>query len=359
MMKSYPNYKRFELEKRFEKLPRDEKALIKDFLMYCRISAGDRKLQDIQRNLIQFQHIIGKSLKETTLQDLRFFLSLLNSSDRTNYTKNGIKVHVRKFLMYHFKDWSVRFEEFKDIKLQKGFNEKKINDHTLLKKEQIELIMKKEKDLDRKALFITHYEGGVRPCEISNLTWDNIKLNADGDISEIYIYATKTEKARTIFVKEATFYLKKLYEIAKSKYVFPSKHNINQPLPTGTIHRYISEMGQNVGIKLYPYLMRHSRATELYKNMPSKVAQKFMGHSKDMSDVYAHISSNDVKESMLKTIYNIEEMPPEKRTELEKKVEVLTKAMIEIVGAINNIPQIKKADAKKITSALEVFEVLK
>ena len=81
-----------------------------------------------------------------------------------------------------------------------------------------------------------------------------------------------------------------------------------------------------LGRQVYPYILRHSRATELYTNadIPDKTAQKFLGHSKSMGDVYTHLSNKDVKEAMSKTIYKQRQIiSPEKKHKLEKQIEKL------------------------------------
>jgi len=323
MRTTYPLYRKGKLEAIFNKFPKAEKETIDKFISYCAIGSGERKLADIKRNITQFRDIIQTSLDKITLQDLRDYLALLNKSNRKKYTTNGIKTHLKRFLRWKFKDWSERFDELKDIRTQSAFNHERINEGTLLQKEEIEKVMKKETKLDRKTFFITLYESGLRPIELRTLTWKDLKFNTDGDISEIHIYATKTSKARTVYVKESTFYLKKLQEDKESDYVFPSIKDSNKPITKGTATFWIKEMGKKaLGKDIFPYLIRHSRATELYLNNP-KVAQKFMGHGKDMSEIYTHLSSKDVKDSLLQTVYQLEDLPPEEKGKFEKRIKEL------------------------------------
>ena len=352
MEQSYPKYLRYELKNIFDALPHSERTTIKQFIAYCAISAGERKQGDVMRSIVQFRHIVQRDLSKITIQDLRRFLAILNQSDRREYTKNGIKAHIRRFLKWRFKDWSQRFEEFRDIKLKRAFNEQRINEGTLLKTEQIEAIVKKEPDFVRKAFFTTLYESGMRPQELRLLQWKHVHVDGDQGLSQIHVFATKTSRARTVFVKEATFYLKRLFENRESEYVFPSPENKNEPLPKSTSFRWIQEMGKAVHIHMFPYLLRHTRAHELYSRMPSKVAQRFMGHGSDMSDLYAHISSKDIKESMLKTVYNFEELPEDTKHKLEiqvdalqKEIDVIRKHFPEIARVLRKKPSVEKVNA--------------
>ena len=343
MKQNYPHYGRFGVEEIFKTFPQLERDTIEQFIAYCAITAGKRKQQDIKRSIIQFRDIVEKPFTDISLQDMRCFLVALNASDRKEYTRNGIKVHVRRFLKWCFKDWSQRFEEFGDIKWKNGFNEEKINEGTLLTKNQIESIIKKETDFIRKAFFIALYESGLRPKELRTLRWKNVDLDTDGGLSELHVFATKTNKARTVFVKDATFYLKRMFENRNSEYIFPSLEDADHPLPKGTDGRWIKEMGEAVGLKLFPYLLRHTRAHELYSKMPSKIAQRFMGHNSDMSELYAHISSKDIKDSILKTVYNFKELPHDTKHKLELEVEQLQRK-IDVI--YQNLPLISKIIAK-------------
>jgi len=321
MRTDYPKFERGELEKIFSKLNSKEKQTIKEFISYCGISAGKRKTDDVRRSLIQFRYIIGKDFDKITLDDLRGFLSILNKSDREKYTQNGIKVYIKRFLRWKFKDWVVRFDELKDIKLVKAFNEKKINENTLLKKEQIESIMNKEKDITKKTFFITLYESGLRPIELRNLKWKDITFNINKKgLSKLSIYATKTAKSRSVFIQEATYWLEKLREEKQSDYVFYSRENKNTCISKSLATLWIQQMGKKIGIKIFPYLLRHTRATELYKTAPAKIVQKFLGHSREMSDLYSHLSSEDVEKMVSETIYDVEHLTPEKKADYEARI---------------------------------------
>lgn len=306
-MKEYPTFKRGEVKKYFEKLPKSQKAIIEDYVKYVSItSSSQRRLENVKRSLTQFRMLTNKPLDKITLKDLRDFLALVNSSNKTQATRNEIKHTIKRFLKQSYKDWSERFNNLEDIKLNMGINEEKINSETILKREDINKIMEAEKNLYWKTFFITLYESGLRPIELRTLTWKKIKFDVEDDLTEINIFATKTTKARSVYVKEATYYLKRLKEESDSDLVFPSKRDKTKPIGKELPAVWLKRISEKVlGRPVYPYILRHSRATELYTNanIPDKTAQKFLGHSKSMSDVYTHLSNKDVKEAVSKTIY--------------------------------------------------------
>jgi len=101
---------------------------------------------------------------------------------------------------------------------------------------------------------------------------------------------------------------------------------------------------RSIGRTIFPYILRHSRATELYhlakQNKISKdVAIMFMGHGEDMSEIYTHLDKNQVREMMSKQVYKLEEdLPPNQKNKLLLMIEQLKsneKTYIEALTKIN------------------------
>jgi len=351
-MDKFPTFKRGGVQAVYKKLPKKEKDIIELFVKYVSItSSSERRLENNRRTLTQFRYITGKDFDKTTLQDLRDYLSLLKASKNTNATQNEFKASVKRFLKWRFEDWSKRFQNLEDIKLHMKMNEKRINSETLLSKEDVEKIVKASKKTFWKAFFLTLYESGLRPIELRTLTWNRIKFDVEDNLTEINIYATKTSKARSVYINQAAFFLKKLKDERKDKnnpLVFPSDRNPNVPISKGVLSLWLTQISEKtLGRKVFPYLLRHSRATELYTNanIPDKIAQKFLGHNKSMGEVYTHLSNKDVKEAVGKTIYKFEDLLPEKKHELEKKVDRLT--------------EIIKQDNKELRESLKLIKELR
>lgn len=330
MRDKYPEYKRGELDLFYSKLPKKDKEVLDNFILSCKTSVNENKAKDIRRCVLQLRHITNKTFDALSIDELRHFLVLLNQSARESWTKHDIKAHVKRFLKWHFKDWSERFNSLKELKNETvGMNEEKINEQTLLTKEEIETVMKKENNIQLKTFFIALYESGMRPSELRRVKWENIKFNVDGELTEINVFMTKNKKHKTVYVKDATFYLKKLQNEAISDYVFYSRENKDLPIADNTATRWINELSRHLKNKhIYPYLLRHTRSQELYTladkgKLGETVVQKFLGHSKSMRHIYAKMSNATMKEAVTKTVYNFEELPIEKRHELEKEINLL------------------------------------
>lgn len=341
MLKSYPKFKRGEIEKVYKNLSKAEKKILEDYLNYRRARGitSEPKLKDTRRFILQFRKIIEKDFNKFDLEDFRKYFALVASSHLKDTSKIELRVNIKNFLKYLFKDWSLRFNDFDGLKSgtpQK--NEERINSQNMFKHEDIEKCIKAETKLYWKAFLLTQFEGGLRTKEVRCLKWDDVKFNVDGDLSEIKIYATKTKKARTIFIEKATFYLKQLeqeQENTKDKgvYIFHSKKDINKPVDRGTISMWFRRLTKKaLGEERWNYLLRHSRATELYKlakegKISKDTAITFMGHSEDMSKTYTHLDTDEIKEMLKNQIYKIEDLPPEKKDEYEKRIEELEKVV--------------------------------
>src|SRR3989339_86455 len=305
MLKEYPTYERGEVVEIHKKLKKEQKEIVKDYLQYRAGSCAPRKLEDIKRHVVSWHHIFEKDYDNINLKDIRDFLALLNNSKRELSVKNEIKTNLKNFLRWRFRDWSLKFDDLRDIKTRQGLNERKINSNTILKRENIEQIMKTENRIFWKTFFITLYETGFRPGELRNLRWDNIKFNVKGNISEISIYSTKTKKARVVYVKEATKFLQKLMDEQektgnKSEIVFHSPADKNKSLTKSSLTLWLNALSlKALGRKIHPYIVRHSRATELYRQA----------------------------KQILTSVYNFEDIPKEKKHKLEQEVGILKERM--------------------------------
>jgi len=350
MLKTYPKFKRNAIEEHFKPLKESNLTIIKDYLEYrkARGVASERKINDIRRTIIQLNYIIQKDYNEIDLKDLRGFLALLNTSHLTNSTKNNLKIDLKNFLKFLFRDWNDRFNDFEDIRLNgNSRNEEKINSKTIFKREDIEKLMKHETKMFWKAFLITQYEGALRTIEARDLKYSQINFNVDGDISEINIFATKTQKARTIFVKEATFYLKKLREEQenennKSDYVFHSVKKPNEPICKSNVNMWFKSLCMKaLGREGWNYLLRHSRATELYtlakqNKIAKDTAISFMGHSEDMSSTYTHLDSSSLKKMLKEQVYKLESMPEEQKHELLIRIDKIESKLKEMAKTLAN-----------------------
>lgn len=316
----------------YNKLSEEEKTLIKKFKDYMLISAGKTRVDEAEREVLRFKEITGK-LSEINLEDLRYFLKELKTSRFADHTKNKIKDFIHRFLKWRFRDWSERFIEFEDIKMNTDAQNKKIIDSkTILTQKEIELLLEKEKSLYWKTFLICQAEGGLRTGEVRALSWSSVVFEDDG-FTILNIPSKKnrngTIKINPVVVKVAGRFLKELkaqqekFNI-KSKWVFPSPQDVNKHA-SNNVNRWFNDLCKRVlGREVNNYQLRHKKVVELKEKIREGTLSKenaltFMRHSEKMFDkVYSEMDKEDIKQLIKKQIYNTEELTKEEKGELKK-----------------------------------------
>jgi len=92
------------------------------------------------------------------------------------------------------------------------------------------------------------------------------------------------------------------------------------------LNKMLRRMAKAAGLDkdVWTYLIRHTRATRLYEELPQQIVEKLLGH-KNQAQIYAHISMKKARDEMLNKIYKIEELPQAERQKLEKEMEKMRK----------------------------------
>lgn len=357
----YISFKRGEAEKQLNSLSKNQKIIIEDFMKYCLLTAKQNKADDMARNVLKFRLIVGKNFDKIDLKDLQEFLRILNGSNFSDIHKNDVKVHIKKFLKWRFKDWSLRFDDLKDIKqISNPQRQRKIDDKILTKKE-IESLVKTENRTYWKAFFLTQYEGALRTQECRLLKWEELK--EENEFYTITLFQTKIKRDKPIVLKEAKFYLDKLKQEQRNNgdhgvYVFHAKNDPNQPIDKATVTCWLKALSKRaIGKEIFPYCLRHTRATEYKKlikegKLSKDNALETMGHSEKMFDrVYSHVGIDEVKQYLKEQVYKFEDLPEERKHKLEKEIEELRENQ-------KKFWQILKGDLKRfgITSEGKITE---
>lgn len=336
MKKIFPSYRETGTEFILKQLTEKDKRLLDNFCKYCRITCGEGKIRVIRATLLQLRDITEIEYSKITLNELRDFLVLLNDATLSEWTKRDIKKFVKKFLKEIFSDWSKRFDNFKDVKgvsMKKAFNGKKINENTLIKKEELEILLRACDSLKWKAILTLLFESACRPQELRLLKWGDIKYTDEG--ADITLYSEKTKEARTIPIKDCMIHLRRweqeysFPDKNKDDFVFPS-HKRYTAMSDNALPKTLKEICRKAGIRLiHPYLFRHTRLTFLYNKFPEQIVKKYAGHSADskMPLIYSHISSKNVRDVLLEKLYNVKELTEEQKNKYEKEINNIKKQM--------------------------------
>lgn len=329
MKELYPDYhnRMHEIEARVSK---EDNDILENYMKFCSLSSGKEKTQQRKRYALQFLDIAETSYKNFNREIIENIYRLIKDTDREITGKNEV-IKQLKFFIRWLKDDENLLKGIKLITQIKGYNTKKINPGTLPTKEEIEqLISACKNDHKKIAMISLQTELGLRPHELLGLKWKDITI--EGDVGEIKIYSNKTRETRVVPFKDSVIHLlrwKESYHYSNLKpndLVFPHPFIRNKQL----YRTYLSTLYRNLCLKmgmrnLYPYLFRHRRMTEANKKMPSKVAAAYGGHSEKTASRYTHLSEADIREVVLKQLYDIKEPDIKTKKELTKRIEQLEK----------------------------------
>ena len=158
--------------------------------------------------------------------------------------------------------------------------------------------------------------GGLRISEIANLTLDDLYINKDLDVLEIYVRKSKNNKYRIVTIpysngkyaikKDLDFYLQERAEainecdnINKKQLFFSSFCN---KLSSPTLENILSGLLREAGLiteKKGMHLLRHTHASFFYKKTQDPVLLKErLGHSDIRTTMkYTHLDEEKIKKS--------------------------------------------------------------
>jgi len=345
MLKTYPKFKRFEVEEIYKKLSDSEKKLITDYLFY-RESCGLQKTDEVRRTILKIKKIIECDFKDfKELEQHTRLVVLIKKSDLAYSVKQNMKIDLNNFFgEYLFSDWwSAKFRRIYSNKNgKKGDSSKPKKDTIIVTDDDIKKMLIKENSTYWRTFLLLQDVTGMRTkecrtTELSKITYNNDKT------STIEVYMTKTGKTKIVFADtETTTWIKKLIEEHKTmgkigKYLFPSRHNSNIPISKDIVNKWFRKLAIGAtGKHLIPYGLRKKKATLLYglaKNnkIAESTALRLMGHSKSQMGVYDMTPKDEEIKILKSQAFNIE-VSPEKKHELEIKLDNMQELLIWFVG---------------------------
>jgi integrase len=306
-----------------------KKEILNDYILHKRVTVNAiGKLKDIE-------YYIGKfidSVNDIEKVDEKSLINFLNSLTGKYSIRsiNDIKAYLKNFIKWKYLDHSVRFRNL-DALCKSKKPEKAYMPEDMLSKEEVEKLIQGENNIHWKTFFITYFYSGCRPIEVCNLKWDQITFEKEGGFIKIFSEKNKEHFDKYI-PEEVTFYLKKIQN-NKSKWVFPTVYISSRgdaPIKEKAVYHRLKKLSLNVlGKHVNPYVLRHSIATILYNrdDLKDDDVAKQMGHTKDMRQTYVNLSQEKIKERMRKIYIKAEDLPVEKKHEIEKQLSLLNEKL--------------------------------
>ena len=156
-----------------------------------------------------------------------------------------------------------------------------------------------------KAILAVLYEGGLRVGELANAKIGDL---AKTDYGFMLTVRGKTG-TRTIPLIDSQVYIEEWLRIHpapenQNSPLFVEAYKPNEPVSTHSIYHMVKGLAKRAKIpkKVFPHLLRHSRASNLLRILSEQPVKKYLGWSKSspMLQFYSHISSKDVEDELLK-----------------------------------------------------------
>jgi integrase len=353
MKQGVPEYKnRTNMHEVFGTLSKRNQRLITDFLDYCAITATETTLVKIKGKAIIIADVFQKDLGKLTLKDIRDFLRILNKSNWAISTKNDTKKVLKRFLKWKYEDWSSRFNQLDDIKIN-GNDQRQLSKNDLLTFDEMRIIISSIESLKYKTILLLLQETAARPQELMALKWRDVSLGK----KEIKLHSSKTDKTRHIPINESAAHLSRYktecfsHTPRADDFVFPSPKDKRKHLTGQALQDFLDRLERRLEFRkhLYPYLWRHSILTNMIKKLSPKVYQQYAGHSLETGmRIYAHLDTDDLKEELYSKIYVIEDLTGKDNKKLkaiENRIKKL-EATIHVIIDKANIVFDKKCSVK-------------
>jgi len=265
------------------------------------VSKTSRYLQDV---IWLNRQLKGKNFDDVVREDVKELLARMNQSELAESTKKGIKIMLRKFYRYiRGIDEPRKYPHEVDFfTLTISKSNSMIPEELLNEKEMSQIIRAGKSDRD-KALLAVLCESGCRVGEVGTLRIKHINFEEYG--ARITVKG-KTGMRKIILINSTPF-----LQIWLNNH--PKGDDPESPMWIGPNGEFLSYARiknilrfsvKKAGIKkrVYPHLLRHSRATILAKTLSDANMKNYLGWAQGskMAGVYIHMSGKDTDEAILR-----------------------------------------------------------
>jgi integrase/recombinase XerD len=265
------------------------------------ISKTGRYLQDV---IWLHRKTNGKPFDEADKKDIKTLVSELNQGNMTEWSRKGIKVFLRKFYKFiRGIDEKGKYPPEVDwftVNISKSNSQ--LPDGMLSEEEMSKIIESANCDRDR-ALISFLCESGCRIGELGSMLIKKVSFEEHG--ARVSING-KTGPRPILLVRTSPYLLSWINHHPQGDnpeaplWVGPNM----KPLSYARLSNILKNCSLRAGIKrrIYPHLLRHSRATLMAKVVSESTLKNYMGwtQSSNMAATYVHLSGRDSDNAILK-----------------------------------------------------------
>lgn len=269
---------------RFEKsnIRLKDKEAIKRFLLRAKIDgySYNRRFKYLCC-LMRLSRLIKKPIASMSVRDLTNLQ--LQLSTIPIYSREGHLIILKRFL---------RFLGKKPLSDEiRTFDHKSpVTAEQILTKEEVSLLIENALSIKESVMYCVQYESGMRVGELLKLPRSRILFD---DRGAKLIPDDKTGP-RIVRIVESVPFLKQYIDKNQEEYPF-----LMHPTIYG---KRFKEAAKRAGIKrrVWPYLFRHSRITNIYGKIPDQLLKRHCGWSDNtrMVSTYVHLSDKELDDSI-------------------------------------------------------------
>lgn len=297
-----PNFDRW-IEARIAKLSNVRRKRVKDFVEDMQIAKFSPWTIKANIQAILTLGNDGKAYEELTREDLTAWMRELDSNGYRPETIQSYRRRTKRFLRWIYgcrtaKDPTPEFLRCIIVsECSRRFP------GGILSSEEIQRILAACEALRNRALVHVCYEGGCRSEEALTLRLRDVMFDRKG---AVIMVSGKTGERRLRLV-ESVHDLQNWTNIHPNQkdpdaWLFPTKNG--KPIGADSFNRILKAAARKVGLKkrIYPHLLRHSRATFLAGILTEHQLRVYFGWTKtsDVPAQYVHLSGRDVDGTLLK-----------------------------------------------------------
>jgi integrase/recombinase XerD len=289
--------------KESDSISKENKELILNFKNYLLSeNIGTAKIERYLFDLMKYSKMLNKSFEKASKDDIRQIVGEINQTDLAEETKRGFKILLRK--LYRFIEGIEEKGKYPDrvdwISIKNSINHKKLPEE-LLTEEEIKSIIEKCDNLRNRALISVLAESGCRISEIGTLQIKHIsfeeygaRLTVNGKTGMRKILVINSAPYLQEWINHHPSYCGDDYLWVKSDGGILSYARISAILKNAA-------KKANIKKRIYPHLLRHSRATFLANKMTEASMKQYFGwtQSSSMAATYIHMSGKDTDIAIL------------------------------------------------------------
>jgi site-specific recombinase XerD len=292
------------------------KELIVDFIDYCFSEGlGEHRIVKYITTLKYISLSLQIDFEKTTERDIRRYVSSLERSNKSQWTKHDYKVVMKKF--YGWLNGGEEPSIVKWINTSLKDKNRKLPEE-MVTEDEVKLMIEAAANKRDKALIALLWDIGARVGEIGNLRMKHLKFD---DLGAVVSLDGKTGPRRVRAVWSVD-YLKDWLGDHQGQndpesplwFNFAKKSEKLEPMQYGAIRMQLNKIAKKAGIhkKIHPHLFRHSRCTYMANYLTEAQMDAYFGwvQGSDMPSIYVHLSGRDIDDAVLKANGVIEKGAP-------------------------------------------------